>query len=377
METTLTSTCYRMTTVVGADDNSDGRLAEGEIDSRESVCVPVTTIPDELVRLPERFVDPMEEDLRIEVRSDAVEEDKPNAFPTLQAALDSLRTRRKSGPVVIEITDQTLTRLPEVVFDDLDGLSIVLTGSPGTKPVLEFMGDGFRIPSGYDFGTIRGLELRTESGDSRGIRVESGARVALEDVEIRGFKFGLEVIGGHVEGQSVVGDDDIPLQPSVIVDCERRNDTSFSAGVWARENAAVQLQNSSAAGCIFGFWAVKGSTLNANGSTAEDNHSNGFRAEKGAVMQLDATTVRNNGFGPGSAIDSRSGYHAREGGVISAERWIVPGGNNGDADIEILSGSSMSVLGAGPENCGVLRCDPTAVIIGCRNVTCSLPHPSS
>lgn len=235
--------------------------------------------------------------------------------------------------------------------------------------MLEFKEDGLRIPSGHHFGTIRGLELHGGTGFHRAIRVENGARVALENVVINGFAVGVEVIGGHVSGPEVRDENEIPMDRSVSVDCGNR--PGFSAGIWARENSSVLVPNSRAARCTFGFWVVSGSTLNADGSTAEDNASNGFRAERGSVMQLFQTAANRNGSGTNPAIDSRAGYLARDNATVTAEGWVGPGNGNDSFDIEVTNGSSFNVsVETGTPDCGRVRCDGTTIIQGCGLVSC-------
>lgn len=351
---TLTSTtvasCVQVTADVGTDLNSDGVLSAGEINSSATTCIPP---PPELVA---RFIDPPETGLTLRVRMGA-SPSEPNTFPDLVSALDDLRTRRKSGRVIIEMEATTWT-MPAagVSLADIDGIHLELTGpGTGTQPVLVFPGNGFFITTGFYFGVIRNLTLRNgnQGGFTYGIRVEAGARVAIENLTIEDFAVGIEALGGSVTR--------VPGREGVDGADVRCRSAGFTVGLWAQENGSMFTPDSRASGCTFAFWASNGSTLNADGSVAE-NSVVGFRAENGSFVQANRTLAQ----------DNTAGFAVVNNSTMLVEEWSLSGGPgmNNTSDIEVRDGSMLRVVAPAATGCGNLLCDADSQVRGCGDVVC-------
>ncbi|MEO1230166.1 MAG: right-handed parallel beta-helix repeat-containing protein [Myxococcota bacterium] len=394
--------------LIGVDDNDDGSLAGEEIQGRTKVCFPgvnggaggvpdvaITATPGgtctdvtvtlgtgaeakmasacvppstDVVMLQDRFIDPTDTMFaNLTVTKSPVAGD-PTSFGTLYDALDFLRTRRKSGTVTINIEAGTWDMPETVTLRDLDGVSVDIVGDGASPPILEFDNkDGIVVASGYRIGTLRNLILRnsrvTDMGlfpTFPGIRVEPGSRVALSNVEVRNFLYGIEVVSGDV---TLPG----PNQPGNSVTCNPQD--LFSVGIWIRGGGTANLDGSTVSDCANGpaIWVMNGSSGAFNNSTASTSRV-GFSVERGSFMEARDT----------QATGNQTGYLSANKSMLVIERWPTgsasPGAGNA-TDVVVRDGSLFR--GAEPQepaiSCGTLRCDATGIVRGCTGtVQCDL-----
>ncbi|MEL6187873.1 MAG: hypothetical protein AAFU79_24890, partial [Myxococcota bacterium] len=378
------STCSNLTVRVGLDDDGNQSLEARESITR-NVCIPpagnVTAVEGRVGNVENRVtaVEGLFQNgtpLMI-----SVDQNRPpdgvTRFDSLDAALASLRARRKSQSVRIVIEPGTYVFSDPVLLNDLDGALIEISGPDAVRPTLQFNNsDGFILPSGFSFGLLRNLRIESSnpSGQNRrGLIVEAGSHLNVENLEFVNFTYGVEVIGGRLTRNPELERSGLFAVKSIIIRCPAN--PAFTVGYWIRDGATVSADNSEVHSCFFGYWVQNGSAGLFDGSLADgnllgffaDHHSliqAGVREDEGGAL----TTVRNS---------REAGYSANNLSEINAIGWVPPPAAMANvSDFAIGGGSLMRVVedlaAFPPVNCGLVMCDPTAIIRGCTaaSATC-------
>lgn len=206
----------------------------------------------------------------------------PAQFADINAALASLDGKRIASPaiVTIQVANGNYNYNAAIVINHPDGDRIRILGNTATPSnvVLTFTTNtnGLQLTGGQRLLSFNGFKLVNSlaTNTAGAVIVQNGSYANVGPaLEMSGFVFG--VFAAY--------DSSVVAANTQVLGC---NGSNGAIAYEAYGNSTIQAQNSSASGCVYGYFAENSSDINASGAQATNMSQFGFLTEFSGSMNV-------------------------------------------------------------------------------------------